>query len=327
MVDSVLSYGSEVWGIQLAAKAAAGNGNTGCAAEKLHLSFLRNLLGVRQGTPSGVVLAETGERALWARWLVRTARLWNKGLAAGQQSLFRQAVAASAAMACTPGARQPSRQPWAQQVAAGMAAIGVQLDLAHPRPICIAAVRSGCQQRQLQLLQTAAARDGASKLQHYVRDVCGGKLEPTSIGASATYLGVIRERGRREALAQWRTGSHWGAEETGRWQRTPRDQRLCPHCGGGTETVAHMIFHCPLYSSLRTRFTDLFDPTPTDLHTFLLQPAPRLACFAAACRQTWDVASVALTQPVPPLTSQQPHPMHPSPPTLAHQSIPVPTAQ
>jgi hypothetical protein len=35
------------------------------------------------------------------------------------------------------------------------------------------------------------------------------------------------------ALAQLRTGSHWGAEETGRWARVPREQRCCPHCSGG----------------------------------------------------------------------------------------------
>ena len=75
LVDSVLSYGAEVWGPQLAAKAPCGTGSTGCKAERLHLSFLRHMLGVRQGTPNAVVLAETGERPLWARWLLRAAWL------------------------------------------------------------------------------------------------------------------------------------------------------------------------------------------------------------------------------------------------------------
>ena len=97
MVDSVLSYGAEVWGMQLAAKAAAGHGSTGCAADTLHLGYLRRLLGVRQGTPHAVVLAECGKRPLWLRWVMRAARLWNRALAAEQGSLLRQTVTASAA--------------------------------------------------------------------------------------------------------------------------------------------------------------------------------------------------------------------------------------
>ncbi len=64
------------------------------------------------------------------------------------------------------------------------------------------------------------------------------------------YLRVVWERRQREALAPLRTGSHWRAEETGRWARSrvPRDQRMCPHCAGGGEDVSHMLFDCPLYS-------------------------------------------------------------------------------
>ena len=90
--------------MQLQSKAATAGVSTGCAAEKLHLACLRNLLGVRQGDPSLVTLAETGERPLWARWLLRAARLWNR----------LQALLASAALAMAPGSRQPARQPLAQ---------------------------------------------------------------------------------------------------------------------------------------------------------------------------------------------------------------------
>ena len=100
-----------------------------------------------------------------------------------------------------------------------------------------------------------------------------------------------RQRHRRVALAMWVTGSHWGREETGRWEQLPREQRLCPHCGNGIETVDHMALHCPLYDPLRTRFADLFTAQPTTLHEFLQQPAPRLASFAAACHKLWQAAS------------------------------------
>ncbi len=42
--DPVLSLGAEVWGRLLVVRAAVGNISAGCAAENLHLSFLRHML-------------------------------------------------------------------------------------------------------------------------------------------------------------------------------------------------------------------------------------------------------------------------------------------
>jgi len=36
--------------------------------------------------------------------------------------------------------------------------------------------------------------EGANKLQHYIRGVCGGTLDAASLGTRATYLTVVRER-------------------------------------------------------------------------------------------------------------------------------------
>ena len=285
--------------MQLAAAGAAGQSSSpaGSKPERLHLSYLRRLLGVRQGTPNAVVLAEAGERPLWQRWLLRAVKLWNLAVAADQSSLLRQAVEASAALAAAPGHRNPAAQPWAQQLAAALAAAGVQLDLQQPQQISKAAVQNACRQRQLEQLQAAATREGASKLQHYTLQVCGGSLDTETLGTCAAYLTAVRERSRREALAQLRTGSHWGAEETGSWERVPREQRLCRHCGGGVETVGHMIFDCPLYDvPLRSRFSDLFSK-PHLLHEFFQQPAARLANFAAALKRQWQAAHDAVAPP------------------------------
>ncbi|KAI3432723.1 hypothetical protein D9Q98_004265 [Chlorella vulgaris] len=126
MVGAVLSYGSEVWGMQLAAASAAGktSSTAGSKAERLHLAHLRRLLGARQGTPTIMVLAEAGERPLRQRWLLLAVKLRNFTV---QQSI---------ALAVAPGRRIPARQPWAQQLAAALAAMGVHLDLHQPQPVC-----------------------------------------------------------------------------------------------------------------------------------------------------------------------------------------------
>jgi hypothetical protein len=105
---------------------------------------------------------------------------------------------------------------------------------------------------------------------------------------------VVRQRRQREALAQLRTGSHWGAEETGRWARVPREQRCCPHCSGGAvEDAPHMLLVCPLYDPIRATYSDLFsDPSKTAcMSSFLNQDPCRLASYAHACRQCWQEAS------------------------------------
>ena len=298
MVDSVLSHGAEVWGVQLAAKAACCHrGSAGSEAEKLQLSYLRHLLGVRQSTPNAALLAETGERPLWQRWLRRAAKLWNKTLEERPGSLLQQALLSSVQLA--DGAHPLAQQSWAAQLAAGLAAVGMQLDLQQPAPVDLGELGEAAQRRQLAQLQEALAKGGASRLEHYVHNVVGAlNLAPAMFGQRETYLDAVRRRQDREALAQLRTGSHWGAEETGRWTRRPREQRVCPHCHDGIEDAPHMLLTCPLYAPLRLNFPDLFaEPHPP--HRFLRQKPCRLAAFAAACHQRWLTATVALPA-VPP---------------------------
>ena len=295
MVDSVLSYGAEVWGMQLVAKAVQRGGSTGSAAERLQLGYLRHMLGVRQATPSAVVLAETGQKPLWVRWLRRAAKLWNRLVEQPEDSLVRRALAASVMLAG--GNQTPARQPWAAQFGAAMEAVGMPVDLQEPAAISLTALADTAQLHQLRQLTAAAERDGASRLQHYVAGVRGNLVAPGSLWEPRRYLAQVRRREDREALAQLLTGSHWGAEETGRWQGVPREERICPHCQGGVEDVPHILFFCPLYDPVRSRFPDLFaPPTPPrtlDMSYFFSsgeQHPQRLASFARECRQTWDTA-------------------------------------
>jgi hypothetical protein len=65
------------------------------------------------------------------------------------------------------------------------------------------------------------------------------------------------------------------------------------------QTVQHIIFGCPLYASLRTRFSDLFCllAEARTLHAFLQQPPARLANFAASLKLEWQLAHDAAALP------------------------------
>ena len=258
----------------------------------MHIQYLRQLLGVRQSTPSAVVLLEAGEQPLWLRWLRPAAKLWNSMLEAPPDSLLQQALAASRQLAEATPAAAAARQPWAAQFAAAMAAVGQPVNLREPAAVSLNELVESGQERQLAQLTAAATREGASKLQHYVRQVWGPGLVAPALGRRQPYLEAVRRRQQREALPQLRTGSHWGAEETGRWERQPREARICPHCQLGVEDATHMIFDCPLYAPQRRRWGDLF-AEPRSLALFFVQDPIRLAGFVAACRQQWEQATAA----------------------------------
>ena len=299
MVDSVLSHGAEVWAVQPVAAAVAGSTRggmcgSGSAAESLHMGYLRRLLGVRQATPNGAVLLETGERPLWVRWLLRAVRLWNRLATAPQGSLLHAAFAVSRQLAVTAPASLPlARQSWAAQLAAALLGIGMPVDLEQPRPLCLEQLQLAAMGRHLSEIQAAAGRPGATKLAHYLDAAWGGNLPQPGeyVPLPAAYLGAVRQRIRRGALAQLRTGSHWLAEETGRWEQVPCAQRTCPHCQGGIEDVQHVLFVCPLYASVRARFPDLV--SQTTVHAFLRQDPVLVATFVAECQRTHHAAAAA----------------------------------
>jgi hypothetical protein len=164
--------------------------------------------------------------------------------------------------------------------------------LQHPQALDLDKLRLRALNRHLGEIRAAAQRQGASKLAYYLDAAWGGQvpwvteesLEP------AAYLGAVRQRSRRVALAQLRTGSHWLAEETGRWERLAREQRVCPHCGGGVEDVRHMMFVFPLYAPIRARFPDLFSGADS-VHSVLRRDARLLAAFAAECQRVHAAAT------------------------------------
>ena len=187
-------------------------------------------------------------------------------------------------------------QPWAAQLQQAMAAAGVEFDPHQKSALQPAAVRQAALQHYLQRVATAAAQPTASQLRHYFGTVRPSCLNPDEYSMPA-YLTEVRERSRRVALAELRTGVHWGAEATARLlgaNRPPRDQRFCPHCAaagspGRVEDTRHILFECALYSDLRAHHPSLLSAeepqTEAALGAFLCGPPVPLARYTGACRR------------------------------------------
>lgn len=272
MVLPVLSYGAEVWSPQLIAAGSQ------CAATRVQTAFLRHLLGVRQSTPSLVLLAETGQRPLMARWAAQLGRFWNTVLAADETTLVMRALRDSCALAGEAGAAALPQQPWAGQVAAALHAYGVDVDLHRPQPVTVACITNNAATLFRQQLSSAQG----TRIRAY-NDATGAAAADGMPG----YLAALQHRAKWRALAQLRTGSHWLAEETGRWQQQPRAERLCSCCAAAGEQhvddVEHAVLVCPRAAHLRGRYPSLFTPAHThSVHSFLSLPEPHL--LASYCR-------------------------------------------
>ena len=134
------------------------------------------LLGVRQATPNGAVLLETGEWLLWVHWLVYAGRLWNRLLAEPQGSLLQRVLTASLQLTTGPpadllGGDSPGQRSWQRRWQ--LAAVGMPMD-------CGASVRSVCRSSGSQHWKASAGgqRSGNSPWRHQARPILGHSHRP-----------------------------------------------------------------------------------------------------------------------------------------------------
>ena len=209
---------------------------------------------------------------LYITWLTSAARLWHHMAEAPQGSLLQRALEEGRRLAaeCADEPRLAAAQrPWAAQLQHAMQEAGVEFSLQGPAMPQPTEVRRAALQHYLRRVATAAQQQGASRLHHYFAVVRPDCLTTDGYSRPA-YIEAVRERHRRLALTELRTGVHWGAEETDRLlghARRPAEQRYCPHCAatgqpGRVEDTHHIVFDCTLYTDLRQLYPELFPPPP-----------------------------------------------------------------
>ena len=69
------------------------------------------------------------------------------------------------------------------------------------------------------------------------------------------YLVLTRKNPSRKALVRFRISSHQLRIETGRYEKIPRDERICYFCTGNKiEDENHFLLDCKAYSQIRDTF-------------------------------------------------------------------------
>ena len=69
-----------------------------------------------------------------------------------------------------------------------------------------------------------------------------------------TYLDKIRIVEHRTTLIRLRTGCTYLATDTGRFNDTPKHERVCPLCKDGVEDTNHFLFQCRKKTNNRVKF-------------------------------------------------------------------------
>lgn len=89
-----------------------------------------------------------------------------------------------------------------------------------------------------QIIKETGLTDPLSKNGQYLA------VNPELIHCDIYKLPILAECDRL-LISRYRCGSHKLKIETGRWNKTPREQRLCNQCNTETQTLEHIIYRCP----------------------------------------------------------------------------------
>eukprot|EP00775_Hariotina_reticulata_P007378 gene7378-biopygen9172 len=317
LVVPIMTYCSEVWGPLLLSRGGAlGSVHTN-VLQQVQLLFLRRLGGLRKSTPAALLFREFGARPLSRDWLRAMVQLWNRVTTLPADHVMRRTMVDNWSLHLS---AHPKVVLWSDGFASALAALG------FPPTSFMAMSATGCWvMSHLDMDQVLAAFDewcdGAWG--HLPRDPRGSSSEhilyatyarwftrpaavdqvallhsPADVPRYVTFSGRINSAHLR-SLMRFRLSAHALHVVTGRWHRTPRQERLCEYCAQcKIEDEYHLLFECDAYNPVRQWFAPLFvccgglDDAgrvnrgvldPCDVRVFMSQHPRRVAAFIHEC--------------------------------------------
>lgn len=275
LVKPVLSYGCEVWGVDVLARAD-------CSSERVHRWFCRRIQGLPTQVSSAVSLAELGRWPLHLHWLQQLARFWNRLLSMDDQPdrLLRWAFEDNLSLMREGGDLASGSPCWCRKWFDHLQAAPTDTGTL----VWLTPLREGeLVERATQAYIHQAMQ--AAKFCYYITHIRGAQ----PLGTPAPHLGTVTNYHHRVALSRFRTSCHDLRIERERHlpqeQQAPRHKRTCLMCASdAVEDESHAVFDCPLYEDLRWDFADLFTPhLPQSVSSFLSHNLNRLAHFTHEC--------------------------------------------
>ncbi len=239
LVLPILSYACEVWAV---------NASVGEAAEALHRSFLKHLLGVRMSTANEIVLAEFGRFPLQIHFWQQILRYHHRVLALDNSRLVKLATVDGCALGENQSVTAATNKGWQSYVGSFLEHHSQQLFHSFD-------IASVVEREKHWVAFKYLHGDNSSSLLLY------RTLQPEY--RYAPYLSEVKCLSNRRLLSRFRSGCHGLRVDTGRWEdnaHLDRKDRLCLVCGSAqqVEDEHHFLFACPMFSSIRASHASLF---------------------------------------------------------------------
>ena len=114
---------------------------------------------------------------------------------------------------------------------------------------------------------------------------------PPSLGRPSNYFSSLTNPGQRRAFMLARLNIFPSAVHAGRFAKIPRANRLCFFCHTLPDSLDHILFHCPVHSSLRKLFLEPWlSLLPNSLTFFLNDSCPPIT--SAVARYLLEISNL-----------------------------------
>ena len=238
MIRPILLYGSDFWGCL---KQPKNN-----PIERFHLMFCKQLLGVRKQTSTDGVLQELGMLPITLYASKMAIKNWERILQEDANSLL---------IASHTNAMK-EKLPWANNVQQLFSINGMLQTY-------LSKINDGEEMRNKSMANMIFRRltDQFNQTSFGVIN-SSSKMKMLSIlkqePGRETYLNEVTNSKHRIAMTKLRLSGHSLEIETGRYNNTERENRLCSYCQTmGNKTIEdemHFLVSCPMYKELRDNF-------------------------------------------------------------------------
>ena len=235
LILPILNYCSEVWGFIQA--------NT---VERVHLHFLKKLLGVKKSTQNDFIYGECSRTSLLAKRQYFIIKYWFKIL----QCSERKYITYIYKMMLTDLDEYPNKINWAYLVKDLLSRMGfyhVWLNQGVGNVnLFLNLFKQRLTDNFTQIWHERLSNSSRANFYTHIAD-----FRPKA------YLNSVKVLKFRNSLARLRVSSHRLEIEAGRWARPhkPVNERLCNICNC-LEDEYHFVIECSLYNSLRRKYID-----------------------------------------------------------------------
>ena len=265
IVTSSAMFGGELWGV---------HPRTAAERKKMasqYTKHLKNMLRLPVSTHNESLFLELGWLSLPDRWLQCAVRFWNQLLALPADDLYRDMLYDSVAnnVGFAKGLQQACQQA------------GFVLDLEqqkqHLQRLDCTAIMQQVQRQQRRSLEAAdvdprtCPSEGAMACKYWRWFRRSDMQQRVQLRQSNSLFTLPASAGKVTKLLRFRLGCQKQlAVVNGRYNRTPRSQRFCPHCSGHLGDERHLVFECTTFDHIRHEFSHLFQGHHT-LRSFMNQ--------------------------------------------------------